>query len=242
MAKKKRAKRKPKDDLEARRAQLEAKLAEVEALKIEAKSFGVYITSNELSEVAPIVEKIRKSRQGKPPCYWRNYDKATRECRICEVRHDCARGEEVPTEVPSEDLKPIACRKCGTGTLSGELRDKASNDVLNYECSNPECTGNLADQQRHVEAPPAPVKKRPPKGKKPKGTFGKPNNKKSTAELEHTLTEFIRTHPGCSTRAAFEQVRGAAARKQIALKKLEELGVLRREKVGRQIRFHLIED
>lgn len=235
MAKRKRKKKKEsKDELEERRAK-------VEALKVEAKSFGVFITSEKLSEVASIVARIRKSREGKPPCYWRNYDKTARECRICEVRHDCARGEEVPTEIPSDELRPMTCRKCGTGTLSVELRDKASGEVRNYGCSTEECTGNLADQQRHVEAAAAPAKKRPPKPKKPKGKFGTPAPRKPPAELEHALTEFIRTHPGCTTRTAYEQVPGSAARKQIAIKKLEADGVLRRERVGRQIRFHLVE-
>lgn len=229
MAKKRNKKTATKGELEERRQQ-------IEALKAEAKSFGVYITSDRLVDVARVVAKIRKSREGKPPCYWRSYEKVARECRICEVRLDCARGESVPTSIATDELKPVACRKCGSGNLAVELEDQASGAVVDYGCTNCECTGRLSDQHRHVAG--AKVAKKTTKTK-PEAERIRSGKGCTLDELRHTMIEFVRTHPGCSTRLMLESVTGAALRKQAVMKDLVAQAEIRSEKVGKQIRYFI---
>jgi hypothetical protein len=221
--KKKQAQEPTKDELEQRRA-------EIEALKAEAKSYGVYITTDDLASIRRHVAKIREARKGMPPCYWRSYEKTARPCRICEVRHDCARGEEVPIEISTEELQPVPCRRCGTGVLQVELRDPETNEVRDYGCSTADCIGTLAAQQRYVEA----IDKPRPRRRKPPAKITE-SSKKTTEELEYAILEHIRKHPGCTTRAAHKAVPGSAGRKSKALKVLEAQGEIRRERGGRQV-------
>ena len=137
-------------------ADLDAVRAERLSLRAEARSFGVYVTSNALSDLRDAVEKIRDARQGKPPCYWRAYDKIARECRICDLRNDCARGDVVQEQIPTKDLRPSVCETCG-GVLSVEIVDPASGRVSDYGCATPGCTGVLGDQTRFDPPAPPPV-------------------------------------------------------------------------------------
>jgi hypothetical protein len=214
------------DDLEVRRKK-------IESLKAEAKSYGVYITSDRLSDVSRTVNQIRASREGKPPCYWRSYERTARECRICEVRADCARGETVPVEIATDELQPVVCRKCGSGHLSVELRDPASDDILDYGCTDSECIGTLSEQRRHVSDD------EPQKRTRIKAVR---NQRGATMdEMKHDIVEYVRTHPGCETRALFEHLPGGAARKQRAIRDLVTERVIRKERSGRKLLIHLVE-
>jgi hypothetical protein len=206
----------------------------VEALKAEAKSYGVYCTFDRINDVTRVVNKIRKSREGKPPCYWQSYEKTARECRICEVRHDCARGDEVPAEIPTDELKPVACRKCASGSLSIELKDPDSGEVKDYGCTNTECLARLSEQQRHVETK-TKTKTRPkPKIVRKPGGRGNPQ-----LQLAHDITEHIRTNPGCGARQVMESTTGGAARKQKAINDLIDKGVVSKERAGRKVKFYI---
>jgi hypothetical protein len=211
----------------------------IDALKAEARGWGVYITHDNLPAITKIVNRIRKEREGKPPCYWRSYDKAARECHVCEEKHNCARGDDVPAELATDEARPVACRKCGEGQLSVELRDPASREVRDYGCSNRECLGRLSEQGRHVDGP---KKRERVKVGSKKGKVKvviKHHQGATDEELRHTLVHHVRTHPGCSTRELMAEVKGTATRKQRVLAALVAEGILNRERVGRQLQYFL---
>jgi hypothetical protein len=222
--------------------ELEDRRQKIEGLKAEAKTYGIYITADRLNEVTRVVNKLRKSLEGKPPCYWRNYDRIAKECRICEIRQDCARGEHVPAEIPVDELKPAACRKCGTGQLNDELRDPAGNQVRDYGCSNKECTGTLSEQVRWVEGEEAKEakedrarKKRQPRVKVERSKQGK--KLPLRAELQKQILDLVETDPGCNTRTIMGRVKGGATRKMVALNELVEKSKIKRTRADRGYRF-----
>ncbi|MBT8430110.1 MAG: hypothetical protein KJN79_09390 [Gammaproteobacteria bacterium] len=213
------------DDL----GELEERKAEIEALRVEARSYGVYVTTSGLPELRKIVGQIRQSREGMPPCYWISYDKRARECRICDVATDCSRGEDISETVPTDELRPVACKKCGAGMLSVEVVDKRGR-VLDYGCSRPECDGVLGEQARHVEIP-APVKV----AKKAPPDPGRAVRKKMLRFLVH--------NPGAriaETLAAGGIV--AQAIKRGTLKQLVAEGKIQREKVKGTVRLFVAGD
>jgi hypothetical protein len=217
--------------------ELEERRQKLEAYKAEAKSFGVYITGDRLNQAARIVNKLRKDREGKPPCYWRNYDRTAKECRICEVRHDCARGEEVPAEIPVDELKPVACRKCAAGHFEVELADKDSGEVLDYACNNRECTATLSEQVRWVEGEEEKAKKQAKKRKPKVKVEPRRKDVATNVELEHAILEHVDANPGANTREIVSAIKGGATRKMKVLKGLVEQGKITREKAGKGFRF-----
>jgi len=155
-AKKKRGRKSKAEQAEARKLEkeqqvidLKAKREELEALRREALSYGYALEGESLGELRQAVERMRAERQGKPPCYRRSYASTAPQCRICDLRVECAGGiDEVPAYVEPGDLQPVACRACEHGMLRVELMDEATGTVRDYACSSPGCTNTLLGQSR----------------------------------------------------------------------------------------------
>jgi hypothetical protein len=177
MAKKKQPKPKADDNT----VDLAEVRAEIEAIRREALDLGYTLTGEKLGELREEIALVRAEREGKPPCYRRMYDQSVPHCRVCDLVHDCA-AEDVPAYVPPDELRPEPCNACGTGALTVELVDQASDNVRDYGCSTGGCTNTLLQQDGEKMAEPEPepepelpdvktvqprkpVRKRSPRGK-----------------------------------------------------------------------------
>lgn len=198
--------------------------AQVQALKAEAKTFGVYITSDVLADVKRTVDQIRRARDGKPACYWRAYERNARECQICEVRSDCSRGDDTPED--GQTLSVVPCEKCSAGTLSVALVDPASGAIRDYGCTGADCTQTLSEQTRH-RPPPGPLR--------PKVEVRKTARTLEDVEIE--LIDRIKENPGCSISELVQLSTASATRSRKALDGLRARGAVQAERVGRQIRL-----
>lgn len=204
--------------------------AQVQALKAEAKTFGVYITSTVLADVKRTVDQIRRARDGRPACYWRAYAKTARECQICEVRSECSRGDDMPED--GQQLSVVPCEKCNAGTLSVALVDPASGAIRDYGCTGADCTHTLSEQTRHrgQSVPPRQrVEVRRSTERKVPG--------RTLEEVEIELIDRIKENPGCSIAELVRLSTASATRSRKALDGLRARGAVQAERVGRQIRL-----
>ncbi|MCU0912996.1 MAG: hypothetical protein MUC88_00360 [Planctomycetes bacterium] len=142
---------------------LKAKRDELDALRREALSYGYALEGETLPELRQAVERMRAERQGKPPCFRRSYLTNAPQCRICDLRGDCAgRGEDIPAHVEPGDLTPVACRQCDQGLLRVELVDEATGTIRDYACSSTGCQNTLLRQSRWIDPrAPAPGQQKP---------------------------------------------------------------------------------
>lgn len=116
--------------------------AEIDSLRREALGYGFQLEGENLVELREEVEAIRKEREGKPSCWARAYDKATPQCRICDLRFSCG-GEEALADAA---LRVVNCDECSVGNLSVELSDEATGGVRDYGCQTDGCTNTLISQ------------------------------------------------------------------------------------------------
>jgi|WetSurMetagenome_2_1015567.scaffolds.fasta_scaffold04771_11 hypothetical protein len=120
---------------------------ELDDLRKEALSYGYALEGEHLAELRTAVERMRAERQGRPPCYRRAYSSSAPQCRICDLRTDCA-GEPVAAYVAPGDLQVVACKMCEQGMLRVELADEVTGAIRDYACSSPGCTNTLLMQAR----------------------------------------------------------------------------------------------
>lgn len=216
--------RPPISDIEKYRAQ-------VEALKAEAKGYGVFITSTVLADVKRTVDQIRRARKGKPPCYWRSYDKAARECMICEARGDCARGDVTPQD--GQALSIVSCERCDGGNLSVALIDPASGDVRDYGCSTADCTNTLAIQCGHAHS----SEESSPKRIEVRRATERVIPGRTLEEVEQEVIDYIKENDGCSVTDVCKGITASASRAKKALDGLRARGAVHGERIGRAIRL-----
>lgn len=208
---------------------LEDRKAEIAALRAEARTYGVYLATTKIAEIRKTVAELRNARAGMPPCYWRSFDGRARECRICEVRNDCARGEPVADHVPTEELRPVSCHQCGTGSLDVEIADPETKLVLEYGCSTPDCPNVLSAQAQFIPD-------------KTKIKVATPPDPKAT--LPDDIVCYVEKNPGARIPEIVKEVavKVSAHAKREAVKKLVADGRLQRVRVQRGFALFLPDD
>jgi hypothetical protein len=192
---------------------------EIEAIKLEALSFGYSVQGEKIGELRAEIKRMRKEREGKPLCYRRMWDRAAPQCAVCDLTKDCG-GEDSTTADPDE-IRQVQCEKCETGWLSVPETDDEE-QVRNWGCTTTGCTNTLLDQTAFEASPPASKPTRKPRAKptgkverrKPKRKRKKIRRKHRTdAQLEKAILNFVKVEGNVKSKRALQRAIGSGQKR-----------------------------
>lgn len=176
---------------------------EIEALKAELLVHGVIPTEPvKLSRLKELVQYLRDTRKGKPPCFKRSWGKMAMQCRLCDLQYECSSEEEILAEIPISELVQEACEKCKQGMLIVECMNEVTGVVQDYACDNEGCINTLVQQtgyilpeeEEKVEPPPKPIVRRATKKELKENNTRRKKKPKRQAE-QVSLNDMLKPHP-----------------------------------------------
>lgn len=182
--------------------------------KAEARGLGAYAVADG-DELEAAMIWLRAERAGMPPCFRLSYSGSARECRICDARIKCGGEPDITAEL---DPVPVTCDLCGN-CLATPLTDGASKEVVDYGCSDPNCTGTLATQCGYTP-PPVPIK-----------LLG--------SDLCGEILRYLKENPGSKIQDVVKNTAPDATvkLKRDAVQKLKRSGDIIQERAGKSVRL-----
>lgn len=114
-------------------------------LNLEAHEMGLQYLGTDPAELAHLIEAMRRSRKGKPPCFLRSFSALDKLCRQCDWHDLCGEKTIIPVAVMRE-RELVPCDMCDGDFLIDLFDERGA--VVDRACSTPGCRNTQVQQER----------------------------------------------------------------------------------------------